>query len=76
MTESNPGREPATKWGRGHTPRDTHQRVAAIGLRVHAATLRQDQEALLCTGDLRDAQAGKARALDGADDVGVVFPPD
>lgn len=80
MTESldltsNPGREPATKCGGGRTPRDTHQRITAVGLRVHAAAPRQDQEALLCTGDLRDPQAGEACALDGADDVGVVFPP-
>lgn len=52
----------------------THQRVAIVCLRVHTAIPRQDQEALLCTGDLRDPQVGKAFTLNWTDHVGIVFP--
>lgn len=59
--------------GEGRT-QDTHQRVAVIGLRVHTAGPRQDQEALFRTGDLCDAQVGQAFALNGTDHIGIALP--
>lgn len=52
----------------------TYKSVTVVGLRVYTAIPRQNQEALLCTGDLHDPQVGKAFTLNGTDHIGIVFP--